>query len=48
MEGDKIKIIKKDGEVEGIEMPSDDKFISLKLDNGYNIGINRKEIKEIK
>jgi glutamyl-tRNA(Gln) amidotransferase subunit D len=39
-EGDRV-IVRKEGKIyEGILMPERDGFIVLKLDNGYNIGIN--------
>ena len=50
--GDKVKIITEKEEFEGILMPRPeilDKDITvLKLDSGYNIGINKEKIKEIK
>lgn len=47
--GDSIKIKTKEKEIEGIYMPnSTDKVVFVKLDSGYNIGIQRKKIKSIK
>ncbi len=48
-EGDRIRVICRDEEIEGVMMPSDaaDSLI-IKLDSGYNMGIDRKKIKEIK
>lgn len=51
--GDKVKVVKKDGEVvDGILMPRPEileKGITVvKLDSGYNVGIEDKKIKEIK
>ena len=47
--GDKIKIITKEKEFEGILMPNEsDDSIFIKLDSGYNIGVEKKKIKEIK
>jgi len=45
-----VKITKKDGTVlEGIVLPgSDEKTLVLKLEHGYNIGIHRNQIKEMK
>jgi len=45
--GDKVRIEKKDGEIiEGIVMPTEKKdTIILKLDNGYNVGIKKDNIK---
>ncbi|MBW2995126.1 Glu-tRNA(Gln) amidotransferase subunit GatD [Candidatus Woesearchaeota archaeon] len=51
-EGDRVKIITKDEEFEGLLMPRPEilsKDITvLKLDNGYNMGIEKKKIKKIK
>ena len=49
--GDKIKVKTKDEEITGIVMPSsEDKkdFLIIKLDSGYNIGIEKKKIIETK
>ena len=47
--GDKVKITAKDEIREGILMPNESKdSIVIKLDNGYNIGIERKRIESIK
>jgi glutamyl-tRNA(Gln) amidotransferase subunit D len=50
-EGDRIKIITKDEEFEGILMPRPEllgeDITVIKLDNGYNIGLEKKKIKEI-
>ena len=47
--GDLINIVTKDDSFTGIYIPQkDEKFISIKLDNGYNIGIDKRKIKEIK
>jgi len=50
--GDRVKVVTKDEEFEGILMPRPEilekGFTVLKLDNGYNIGIEDKKIKEIK
>lgn len=50
--GDKVKLTKKDGEsIEGILMPRPEMlekgFTVIKLDNGYNMGIEDKKIKSI-
>jgi len=49
--GDSVKITTKDRVYEGILMPRpeilDENFIVLKLDNGYNIGIEKKKIQKI-
>jgi len=47
--GDLINVITKDDSFTGIYIPQkDEKFISIKLDNGYNIGIDKRKVKEIK
>ena len=50
--GDSVKVITEKEEFEGILMPRPeilDKDVTIiKLDNGYNIGIDNKKIKEIK
>ncbi len=46
--GDYIRIITKDKTFEGVYISSPKKdFLILKLNSGYNIGINKKEIKKI-
>ena len=45
--GDRVKIITKRGAEEGILMPSPDKTIILKLDSGYNVGFDKKEVSKI-
>lgn len=47
--GDSVQITSTKGTFEGILMPSiDPLFVTLKLNNGYNIGIEKKEIKGTK
>ncbi|HJN57274.1 MAG: Glu-tRNA(Gln) amidotransferase subunit GatD [Candidatus Woesearchaeota archaeon] len=47
--GDKVKVTAKDEIIEGILMPNEETdSVVIKLDNGYNIGIGNKKIKEIK
>ncbi len=47
--GDKIKVTTIDQEISGTLIPSSKKEITIvKLENGYNVGIKKKEIKEIK
>lgn len=46
-----VRIVKKDGEtVEGVVIPTSEEIegIVIKLESGYNIGIKKEEIKEIK
>lgn len=46
--GDRVKIFYEKTEVEGILMPSEDRnSVFVKLDSGYNIGIDREKIKKI-
>ena len=45
--GDKVKVITSDQEIEGILMPSEEEFVVLKMDTGYNIGIDKKRVREI-
>lgn len=47
--GDRVKVLCKDSEIEGVLMPSEAAdSVMIKLDNGYNMGIEKKKIKEIK
>ncbi len=47
--GDKVKIITDEKEITGVLMPNaDSEAVVVKLDNGYNIGIDNKKIKEMK
>ena len=46
--GDKVKVTTKDEIVEGILMPNEETdSIVIKLDNGYNIGIEKERVKSI-
>ena len=46
--GERVKITTKRGSEEGMLMPSQNKnSLLLKLDNGYNIGFNKKEVSKI-
>lgn len=45
--GDRVKIVTKKGVEEGLLMPSADNIILIKLDNGYNTGFDKKEVKKI-
>jgi len=45
--GDKVKITLKDEVIEGVLMPSEDNYYFIKLINGYNIGINKRNVKHI-
>ena len=47
--GDRVKVISSDEIREGILMPNEETdSVVIKIDNGYNIGIDRKRVKEIK
>jgi glutamyl-tRNA(Gln) amidotransferase subunit D len=47
--GDNVEIKLKDEAISGTIMPStDENFVVIKLGNGYNVGISKKKIKEIK
>jgi len=46
--GDKIEITKKKEALSGLFMPSKENTFILKLDNGYNLGIDKKNIKKVK
>lgn len=47
--GDIVLIKTKDKELKGIFMPNEETdSVVIKLDNGYNVGINKKHIKEMK
>jgi glutamyl-tRNA(Gln) amidotransferase subunit D len=46
--GDKIQIVLKDKTLEGTIMPNETDKLVIKLKNGYNIGIIKKNIKSIK
>ena len=47
--GDIVLVKTKDKEIKGILMPNEEtNAVVIKLDNGYNIGINREDIKEMK
>ena len=46
--GDKIKVVTTDDSFEGILMPNEETdAVVVKLDNGYNVGIDNKKIKKI-
>src|SRR3989338_9872870 len=47
--GDRVKVVTDDEIREGILMPNEETdSVVIKLDNGYNVGIDRKRVKEIK
>ena len=46
--GDRVKIVAKDSEYEGVLMPEEKEFLVVKLDSGYNVGIAKANVKEIK
>ena len=46
-EGDKVKAVLEDGSYTGIIIPSKKGYLDLKLDTGYNIGLEPAKIKSI-
>ena len=46
--GERVKIVTAEEEIEGILMPEEKEFIVVKLDTGYNMGIKKEKVKEIK
>lgn len=46
--GERVKIVTSEEEVEGVLMPEEKEFIVVKLDTGYNMGIKKEKVKEIK
>lgn len=46
--GERVKIIAGKEEIEGVLMPEEKEFVVVKLDTGYNMGIDKKRVKEIK
>lgn len=47
--GDRVSVRTKDKEYKGTVMPSENtSSLMIKLDNGYNVGIDKKKIKEVK
>jgi len=45
--GDRVKIVTADETIEGTLMPEEKDSVVLKLDTGYNIGIDKKRVREI-
>ncbi len=45
--GDRVKVVTAEEGIEGTLMPDEKDFVMLKLDTGYNIGIDKKRVKEI-
>jgi len=45
--GDRIKVVTEEKEFEGILMPLESEKLVVKLDNGYNIGIDKNKLKKI-
>lgn len=46
--GDRVRVVTKDEAVEGVLMPSEGSNVVVKLESGYNMGIDKKKVKEIK
>ncbi|MAG39125.1 Glu-tRNA(Gln) amidotransferase GatDE subunit D [Candidatus Woesearchaeota archaeon] len=45
--GDKVKIFYKEEVIEGVLMPEEKGFVNIKLISGYNIGLNKRNVKKI-
>ncbi len=45
--GDRVKVVAAEEGIEGTLMPEEKEFVMLKLDTGYNMGIDKKRVKEI-
>ena len=41
--GDVVEVTTKEEKIKGVYMPEEKDFYFIKLDNGYNIGIKKKE-----
>lgn len=46
--GDRVRIVTNDESIEGVLMPEDAHYHVVKLDSGYNIGIDKKRVKDVK
>jgi len=46
--GERVKIVTAEEEIEGTLMPEEKEFTVVKLDTGYNMGIKKEKVKEIK
>ena len=46
--GERVKVVVEKEEIEGILMPEEKEFLVIKLNTGYNMGIDKKRVKEIK
>jgi glutamyl-tRNA(Gln) amidotransferase subunit D len=47
-QGDLVEVVCKDEVVKGVLMPSKDDFVVVKLDSGYNIGIAKRNVSNVK
>lgn len=45
--GDRVQVVTENEKVEGVLMPDEKDFVVLKLDTGYNMGIDKKRVREI-
>ena len=45
--GDRVKVTTSDQEIEGTLMPEEKEFVVLKMDTGYNLGLDKKRVREI-
>lgn len=46
-QGDRVKVVTAEETIEGVLMPEEKDFIVLKLDTGYNLGIDKKRVREV-
>lgn len=46
-EGDRVQVVTENEKIEGVLMPDEKDFVVLKLDTGYNMGIDKKRVREI-
>ena len=47
-EGDSVEVLTEENTFRGTIMPGRERFLSLKLNNGYNMGIEKDKIKEVR
>ncbi|MBI4144924.1 Glu-tRNA(Gln) amidotransferase subunit GatD [Candidatus Woesearchaeota archaeon] len=46
--GDRVRIVTNDESIEGILLPDESHYHVVKLDSGYNIGVDKKRVKDVK
>jgi len=47
-EGDRVQVITKEETLEGVLMPAEKDFVVIKLESGYNLGISKARVKDVK